>query len=201
MIEFISDLLIHVSIFLIFITVFYMTFVRYIQNLSLANEVKDYTKTFTDLIGVNSTPGMIKQYEINLKNFNPSSLTDPDVTAKNNSVVQMLTLYVGIVSGLLLLIGLVLAYFAGKSFIEIIYMNAITIIFIAITDSIILAIFGTFKIVQTSYLIGTLSSNRNKEGLYSWSWLECKRPMNDALHTMLPSFGSLIDKIVPYGSN
>lgn len=182
----------HLSFFLIFLTTFYMTFVIYIQNLSLANELKGVSKTIIEILGISLPPGQLQDLETALNTYTPP---ETSTSSDNQEVTRQLAIGVGVITSIAIIVSLIMAYVLNKSIIELIYTNLITIVFIAITDIIILSIFGSFDLLQSTFLVGIATNYKNQEirdSRMTTPTENCTKIMEDTLDSMFPAFKNVI---------
>ena len=168
-----------------------MTFVVYIQNASLGNELRNVVKTVIEIVGVNLNVGQLQELETALNAYKPP---DDTLTLSNNKkLVNQLIIGVSFITAITIFFSLIFAYINSLSILDLVYTNLITVAFIAITDIVILSIFGSFTLLQTTFLVGIFSSKRNPDAGYN---IHCPEIMQDTLYNMFPAFKNIIDKIM-----
>lgn len=187
--KFIVEILIHSSFFLAFLTVFYMTFFVFVQNMKLSKEISDMFEQFgyINLIGSFSSRNELQNLKNEIQNYNiDASPVD------NSKLIYFVTIIVSSVCCVLIGISFIICYFQGINIIQLVYTNLITIMFIAITDIFIVLFFSVFKVIQPGFLFGIiLSGNQfSSNGIQS---SDCEKILRDGLDEVFPAFKSLID--------
>ena len=156
---FFVEVLSHICFFTVFLTVFYVTYVGYIQQKSMVNEFLDLLRQSFQFLIILFPPTLITAIKDILTG------TQSDVDSILNQLVeqeagqnkQLLTpVFIGVFSGAL--VGLLISFFVtawyGYSVDELIITNLISLSFVAITDFIIVALYGQFRMLDTQYLSG-----------------------------------------------
>jgi hypothetical protein len=120
--EFIVELLIHSSFFLAFLTVFYMTFFVFIQNMKLAKEISDMFEQFgyINLIGSLSTRYELQALKDDIQNYTPN--VSP---VDNSKIIYYVTLIVGSVCSVFIGLALIICFFKRINIIQLIFTNLI----------------------------------------------------------------------------
>jgi len=184
MIHEIIDILSHASLFLIFLTVFYVTYVGYIQERSMVHEFGGLLSQSLQTLGLALPPPLLTFFNDILK-ASPA-IVQPvldklveEETAKNQKVLSPLFLGVLIASVLSLSISLFLAFLTGYSITQLLMENLIALSFIAITDILITTLYGNFRTLDSQYLLGIFAQKG------SGSALQCN-VVEDTLDKMFP---------------
>ena len=145
---FFIELLSHASFFVIFLTIFYVTYVGFIQQKSMTNE-------FTDLITQSTIVGFLNDSR---------TLADPmldqlvkDETNSNEKLLTPVFIGVFLSAGLSLAFCFLYTWYIGHSVYELFYTNLISLGFVAVTDFIIVALYGNFRMMTTEFLAGMFS--------------------------------------------
>ena len=183
------ELLSHISFFTVFLTVFYVTYVGYIQSKSMVSEFTQLLNESFQSLVVIFPPQIISAIQSTLsisKTFVDPSL-DKLVQQQTGSNQQLLTpVYIGVFTGAALGIGIaiILTIMYGGSVWELFYTNLISLSFIAITDFIIVALYGQFRLIDTQYLAGLFSVKaaggtpncalveQTLDSIFTWSFLQ-----------------------------
>lgn len=183
------EILSHISFFTVFLTVFYVTYVGYIQSRSMVAEFTQLLNESFQSIVVLFPPQMISAIQDTLsisKTFVDPSL-DKLVQQQSGTNQQLLTpVYIGVFTGAALGIGIaiILTIIYGGSVWELLYTNLISLSFIAITDFIIVALYGQFRLIDTQYLAGLFSVKaaggtpncavveQTLDSIFTWSFLQ-----------------------------
>lgn len=184
MIHEIIDILSHASLFLIFLTVFYVTYVGYIQERSMVHEFGGLLSQSLQTLGLALPPPLLTFFNDILK-ASPA-IVQPvldklveEETAKNQKVLSPLFLGVLIASIIALSISLLLAFLTGYSITQLLMENLIALSFIAITDILITTLYGNFRTLDSQYLLGIFAQKG------SGSALQCN-VVEDTLDKMFP---------------
>lgn len=180
----------HTAFFLLFLTMFYLTFFVFIQNEKIPPDVSSIFEQdgYIGLISALSTKNNLEKLKNSIQNYKPST-TPPD----NSKIIRPLAIIVGGSSFILMYLSILISYWNNHSILELFYTNLITIFFIGLTDMFIVLFFSVFKVVQPGFLIGlnlVLSSDSNPD---------CRRIMNDGLDQIFPAFKGLIDNAFKSG--
>jgi hypothetical protein len=159
MIHLIIEVLSHVSMFLIFLTVFYVTYVGFTQSRSMVDEMGILFNQSLNTAGLVLPPTILKGLSSILVDSPEimQPILDDMVNAEDNTNKGVLSpLYLGViiasVSGLI--ISFSLAYVYGYSMLQLLAENLISLVFIAVTDIIITTLYGNFRTLDTQYLLG-----------------------------------------------
>jgi hypothetical protein len=156
---FFIEILSHASFFIIFLTVFYITFISYTQQQSMINDLtllfRDSTQTLTVLFPSN----VITFFEQVLAGT--QTIVDPvlgevstSIDESNKKVLTPIIIYGFSIAGVGILLSMGLAGYYGHSMIELLYTNLISISIIAITEFIITTLYGQFRLLDNQYLSG-----------------------------------------------
>ena len=159
MIHLIIEVLSHVSMFLIFLTIFYVTYVGVTQSRSMVDEMGTLFNQSLNTAGLVLPPTILKGLSSILvaspqimQPILDDMVTAEDVT--NKGVLNPLYLGVIIASVSGLLISFSLAYIYGYSMLQLLGENLISLLFIAVTDIIITTLYGNFRTLDSQYLLG-----------------------------------------------
>jgi hypothetical protein len=159
MIHLIIEVLSHVSMFLIFLTVFYVTYVGFTQSRSMVDEMGILFDQSLNTAGLVLPPTILKGLSSILVDSPEimKPILDDMVNAEDNTNKGVLSpLYLGViiasVSGLIISFSLAYAY--GYSMLQLLAENLISLVFIAVTDIIITTLYGNFRTLDTQYLLG-----------------------------------------------
>jgi hypothetical protein len=136
-INFIINAMISVTLFAIFLTIFYFTYAAKIEgdivDIQMKNLVNDFGYSF-DIIGENDKK-KISEYLNNIK-LPDTTKIDEDIEKSNRDVIRKAMIFLGVFSGVLIL-GSVILYVINKGKIDIKYIirnNLILITFVALTE-------------------------------------------------------------------
>lgn len=159
MIHLIIEVLSHVSMFLIFLTIFYVTYVGFTQSRSMVDEMGILFDQSLNTAGLILPPAvlkglssiLVKSPDIMQPILEQLVITEND---KNTNVLTPLYLGVIITSICGLFISFSLAYAYGYSMLQLLGENLISLGFIAVTDIIITTLYGNFRTLDTQYLLG-----------------------------------------------
>jgi hypothetical protein len=156
---FFIEVLSHVCFFTVFLTVFYVTYVGYIQQKSMVSEFVDLLRQSFQFLVILFPPNLINFIrEIILGTQSDiDSILDNLVQQETGENQKILTpVFIGVFSGAI--IGLFISFFVtawyGYSVDELIITNLISLSFVAVTDFIIVALYGQFRMLDTQYLSG-----------------------------------------------
>ena len=159
---FFAEVLSHISFFIVFLTIFYVTYVGYIQQQSMINEFTGLIKESFQFLVVLFPPQLLQFFQDIL--YASTGFVDPAldklVKQETGANTQVLTpVYTGVftAASLGIFISCLITYFAGHSIVELIYTNLISLSFVALTDFIIVALYGQFRLIDTQYLAGAFS--------------------------------------------
>ena len=200
MIHEIIEILSHASLFLLFLTVFYVTYVGYIQERSMVHEFGGLLSQSLQTIGVTLPPQFLSFINDILK-ASPAivgpvldSLVENEAST-NQKVLSPLFLGVLIASVSALCISLVLAFFVGYSIPQLMMENLIALAFIAVTDVLITTLYGNFRTLDSQYLLGIFAQKG------SGAPLQCN-VVEDTLDKMfpIPFVQKIIHALLPSGS-
>ena len=159
---FFIELLSHASFFVIFLTIFYVTYVGFIQQKSMTNEFTDLiTQSFQFLI-IMFPPDIISTIVgfLNDSRTLADPMLDQLVKDETNSNEKLLTpVFIGVFlsAGLSLAFCFLYTWYIGHSVYELFYTNLISLGFVAVTDFIIVALYGNFRMMTTEFLAGMFS--------------------------------------------
>uniref|UniRef100_A0A6C0AHV8 Uncharacterized protein n=1 Tax=viral metagenome TaxID=1070528 RepID=A0A6C0AHV8_9ZZZZ len=171
---FVIELLMHCAFFLIFLTTFYFTYVGYIQNISLVKEISSLGNEYVSLGKVD-------------KSGKPQFTNDS--SEENQRIVTYVGVSVGLISALFIGLAITLSILTNHSVFELIVSNLITISFIAVTDIVILSIFGLFQVLQKTFmtgLLGKIASGQSQS-------IKCDM-MKTTVERMFPGMKSFVDQ-------
>ena len=152
----------HASFFVIFLTIFYVTYVGFIQQKSMTNEFTDLiTQSFQFLI-IMFPPDIISTIVgfLNDSRTLADPMLDQLVKDETNSNEKLLTpVFIGVFlsAGLSLAFCFLYTWYIGHSVYELFYTNLISLGFVAVTDFIIVALYGNFRMMTTEFLAGMFS--------------------------------------------
>lgn len=159
MIHLIIEVLSHVSMFLIFLTIFYVTYVGVTQSRSMVDEMGTLFNQSLNTAGLVLPPTILKGLSSILvaspqimQPILDDMVAAEDVT--NKGVLNPLYLGVIIASVSGLLISFSLAYVYGYSMLQLLGENLISLLFIGVTDIIITTLYGNFRTLDSQYLLG-----------------------------------------------
>jgi hypothetical protein len=145
--------------FLIFLTIFYVTYVGVTQSRSMVDEMGTLFNQSLNTAGLVLPPTILKGLSSILvaspqimQPILDDMVTAEDVT--NKGVLNPLYLGVIIASVSGLLISFSLAYIYGYSMLQLLGENLISLLFIAVTDIIITTLYGNFRTLDSQYLLG-----------------------------------------------
>lgn len=159
MIHFLIEILSHASFFLIFLTIFYMTYVGFIQEHSMVTEFSSLLTQSVQTMGI-VLPPQVLQFISALLNAAPQVFQpalDAVVQEEDGSNKQLLSPVftgVAIAAGCGLVISFALAFMTGYSIPLLFAENLIALSIIAITDILITTIYGNFRTLDSQYLMG-----------------------------------------------
>ena len=179
----------HSSFFLIFLTIFYLTFFVFIQSDKLSGELVDILDNwgYINLIALSTDKYHLQELKTMMENTNI-----PEETPNNNALLIPLGIIVGTLSFLMISTSLTIAYFNNINILTLLYTNLITIFFIGITDMFIVLFFSIFKVIQPGFLIGmTAITTMHRQG---GTKPDCLRLVDDTLEGLFPLFKNLIYK-------
>lgn len=156
---FFVEVLSHICFFTVFLTVFYVTYVGFIQQKSMVGEFVDLLRQSLQFLIILFPPNLVTV----IKNILTG--TQDDVDNILNQLVQQETgenqkvltpVFIGVFSAATigLFISFVVTAWYGYSVNELIYTNLISLSIVAITDFIIVALYGQFRMLDTQYLSG-----------------------------------------------
>ena len=159
MIHLIIEVLSHVSMFLIFLTIFYVTYVGVTQSRSMVDEMGTLFNQSLNTAGLVLPPAILKGLSSILVESPQimQPILDDMVAAEdvtNKGVLNPLYLGVIIASVSGLLISFSLAYAYGYSMLQLLGENLISLVFIGVTDIIITTLYGNFRTLDSQYLLG-----------------------------------------------
>ena len=150
------------------------------------------SQTVIQMVGVNLNPEQLQELETSLNDYTPSADLFP--STNNQRIITQVGIGVGITTGVSIIISLLLAFINGNSIVELLYTNLITILFIILTDIVILSIFGSFDLLQTTFLVGIAANFKNQQinqvGIADTE--DCRKIMETTLDSMFPGFENLI---------
>ena len=128
----------HTAFFLLFLTMFYLTFFVFIQNEKIPPDLSSIFEQdgYMGLIGALSTKNNLEKLRDSIKNFNP-----PAGTPDNSKILRPLAIIVAGCSFILMYLSILISYWNNYSILELFYTNLITICFIALTDIFIILYF------------------------------------------------------------
>jgi len=159
---FFAEVLSHISFFIVFLTIFYVTYVGYIQQQSMITEFSSLLKESFQFLVILFPPQLLQFFQDVL--YMSTGFVDPVldklVKQETGQNAQVLTpVYIGVFTAATIgiLLSSFLTYLAGHSIIELLYTNLISLSFVAITDFIIVALYGQFRLLDTQYLSGLFS--------------------------------------------
>ena len=201
MIHEIIDILSHASLFLIFLTVFYVTYVGYIQERSMVHEFGGLLSQSLQTLGLILPPSFLTLINDVLK-ASPAFIRPTldtlvqHETDANKKVLSPLFLGVLIASVIALSLSLFLAYLSGYSILRLLMENLIALSFIAITDVLITTLYGNFRTLDSQYLLGIFAQKG------SGAPLQCN-VVEDTLDKMfpIPFIQKIIHALLPQGSS
>ena len=156
---FLIELLSHISFFIIFLTIFYVTFVGFIQGMSVSNQFSSLLTQFITFISISMPQSVLQAINIALnESTGPvDEAIDGMVQAENDSNRKLLTpVFVGIFTFAIvtLTVCFIATAYIGRSVNELIYGNLISISFIGITDVLITTLYGQFHTFDGQYIAG-----------------------------------------------
>jgi len=144
----------HTSFFIMFLSIFYFTFVTYIQTESLSNDLFNIIQTNLNTSMAFSTPDNLNKIsqEIDSKLASIQSIVPPPQT-NNATIILTVEIAVGILGPVLLLLGIYLQYINNESISELIASNIVVILFIAISELFIVGMFlRNFIEIDTQFI-------------------------------------------------
>ena len=153
------ELLSHISFFIVFLTVFYVTFVGFIQGASISNQFTALLQQAITFMAVTMPSSFLQYFSAGLVASESSidtALTGL-VDSENDINRKLLTpVFIGIFSFaiLTLFVCFIVTAYMGESVNELIYGNLISITFIAITDLLITTMYGQLRTFDSAYLAG-----------------------------------------------
>jgi len=156
---FFIEILSHASFFVIFLTIFYITFITYIQQQSMINDLtllfRDSTQTLTVLFPSNVI-GFFEQVLSGTQTVIDPVLgsVNASISESNKKVLTPIIVYGFTIAGIGILVSMGMAAYYGHSMIELLYTNLISITIIAITEFIITTLYGQFRLLDNQYLSG-----------------------------------------------
>lgn len=156
---FFIEILSHASFFVIFITIFYITFISYIQQQSMIADLTALFRDSTQTLVVLFPSSVITFFEQILAGaqtiIDPVlGIVDSTISEKNKTVLIPIIIYGFSIAGLGVLISMGMAHYYGYSPIELLYTNLISISIIAVTEFIITTLYGQFRLLDNQYLAG-----------------------------------------------
>lgn len=137
-----ADVCTHTSFFIIFLAIFYFTFVTYIQTESLSTDLFNIIQTnFNTSMAFSTSDNLNKiSQEINSKLASVESTIPPPKT-NNATIILVVEIVVGILGPVLLLLGLYLQYINNESITDLLVSNIVVILFIAVSELFIVGMF------------------------------------------------------------
>ncbi len=184
MIHFLIEILSHASLFLIFLTGFYVTYVGYIQEHSMVTEFGLLLQQSIQTMGITLPPQLLAGLADGLA-ASPQYVQPvlnqlvADETNQNKQLLTPVFFGVLIASSVGLATSLVLAYLVDMSIPLLLAENLIALTFIAVTDIIITTLYGNFRTLDSQYLLGIFSQRA------SGMALKCT-VVEDTLDAMFP---------------
>lgn len=189
---FLIEVLSHVAFFIMFLTVFYVTFISYTQQKSMINDLNSLFTDSTNTLIITLPPSVLGFLQGVLTGL--QSVMDPilgqvssSIADKNKQVVTPIFIYSFSIAGALLLISVGLSMYYGYSVFQLFYTNLISITFIAITEIIITTLYGQFKLLDSQYLNALIAIKA------AGGTIDCNE-VGKTLNQMFPGMG--LDKLI-----
>jgi len=151
------EVLSHTSFFVIFLYVFYTTYVGFIQQKSMADEFSRLFDQALNFMVITLPPSVISFVRNILGNSYPivDPLLDNLVSQENQANNALLTpVMIGVMTAgaVGIVMSMILAGLLGESVFELIVANLISLSIIAATDIIITTLYGQFRMLDNQYL-------------------------------------------------
>lgn len=156
---FFIEILSHASFFVIFITIFYITFISYIQQNSMISDLsalfRDSTQTLAVLFPTNVTTFFEQVLSGTQTLIDPVlGQVDASLAESNKKILTPIIIYGFTTAGIGILLSMGMASYYGYGMIELLYTNLISISIIAVTEFIITTLYGQFRLLDNQYLSG-----------------------------------------------
>lgn len=165
-----GEILVHGAFFMAFLPVFFFVFVGPTQSAGLEQEVFHLIQPVMNGIALGVTPSEAQTVAQEIQNVSDTienaiglpSVTQ-DLQKQNNMIFTRLMWVVGITVPTMLLIGSFLAYRTGENMSEFFLSNVVSILFIALTETLIVVIYmSQFHQFNPTYFIGLILQNWNQ---------------------------------------
>lgn len=189
---FLIEILSHVAFFIMFLTVFYVTFISYTQQKSMIDNLNAIFADSTQTLIITTPPTVLSFFTEVMSGI--QAIMDPilgevsaGISESNRKVVTPFFIYGFAVAGALLLISIGLSLYYGYSVFQLFYTNLISITFIAITEVIITTLYGQFRLLDNQYLNGLIAMKA------SGGTIDCN-VIGQTLDQMFPGMG--LDKLI-----
>lgn len=156
---FFVEVLSHICFFTVFLTVFYVTYVGFIQQKSMVNEFLDLLRQSLQFLIIIFPPTLVTTIK-NILLGTQSTVDDAlnklvdQETGQNQKLLT--PVFIGVFSAAIvgLLFCFIITRWYGYNVDQLIYTNLISLSFVALTDFIIVALYGQFRMLDTQYLSG-----------------------------------------------
>lgn len=149
----------HASFFVLFLTAFYVTYVGFIMQRSMVEEFTLLLKETLQVLIVVLPPQLLQIIQNILYGTRPmvEDALNTLVVQEQGENKQLLTpVFIGVFvsASIGLSLAIILTIYYGGSVVELLYTNLISLSFIAVTDFIITALYGQFRLIDTQFLSG-----------------------------------------------
>ena len=151
------EILSHASLFLIFLTLFYVTYVGFIQGISMKDEFVSISNGIVNALGLLLPSGVLKLISGLLKGAEPDinktmQGMETNTENENRRVMKPVIISVLVVSIVCFLLACIIARYIGYSVTELCLENLVALSIIGVTDIVITTVYGTFRLLDLQYI-------------------------------------------------
>jgi len=156
------EILSHASLFLIFLTLFYVTFVGFIQGKSMISEFDTIASGAIRLMGTFLPPNILRGVSTGITDLKPGidnamQGLESTTESENRRIMKPVVIYVLGVSLFSFLTACLIARYIGYSVTELVLENLVALTIIGLTDLVITTVYGTFRLLDSQYIEGIVA--------------------------------------------
>lgn len=187
--SFLSDVLIHTSLFLAFLTLFFFTFVTFIQTQSLINDMFEMFKQILQVKIAFSTPDQLTTFlnQIDESISKLQSTVDNKDVDNNAKITLYASIIISVLCAILFSAGIFVHWINNENFYELFISNIIVLLFIAASELFIVGVFlYNFIEIDSDFLVSIVPYT-NETGPSNPNGDPCEF-VQTYLRSILPSF-------------